>query len=100
MYYIEQVEGTLKEASEGLRLAVRDGEMEVAKVIYRQHVGEPPTISRIWWMFNAPSRVARHSRLTADDWATFHGSQKSRAYQAARLAESRVGGKWRVFYEY
>lgn len=100
MYYIEQVEGKLKDASIQLREAVKAGDMEMARAIYRQYVGDIPSDSMVWWTFNAPNRVARASGLTAEDYGTFTGNEERREYQAAYLAQGRVGGKWEVFYEY
>ena len=100
MYYIEQVEGKLAEAAHQVWQAVKDGDMETAKMIYRQFVGEPLTDNAVWWRYNAPSSVRCASGLTIADCVKFHGTSKQRAHQAARLAERKVGGKWQVVYEY
>ena len=100
MFYIEQEEGKLVDAAHECWQAVKDGNMETAKRIYRQFVGEPPTDNEVWWRFNAPSSIRCASRLTTTDYAKFHGTSKQCAYQAARLAERKVGGKWQVVYEY
>jgi hypothetical protein len=100
MYYIEQAHGELANAGHRLHRAVKNCTMETAKRIYRQYVGEPPTDSLLWWIYNAPSRIRQASGLTADDWAAFNGTQEQRCKQAARLAEQRVGGTWVVCYEY
>ena len=105
MYYIEQVEGELVEASKKLWQAVHDNDMEMAEAIYRQYVNDDPPqpVSRdnVWWIYNAPSRIKHQCGITADEYSKLTAkTQKGRTYQAARLAEQRVGGKWDVMYEY
>jgi len=104
MYYIEQVEGELVNAAHKLWQAVKDNDMQLAESIYRQYVdSEPPqpvTKENVWWVYNAPGRVRTASKLTVADYASFRGTEERRAYQSARLAEYRVGGKWDVVYEY
>jgi len=99
MYYIEQSEGLLYDASHALHTALRALDYETAESIYREHVGEPPApadINDCWWLYNAANRVRRayHVEVAYD-----HNGERY-AHALARAATRKHGGTWVVHYEY
>lgn len=101
MYYIEQTEGQLNDQAHALAEAVRRDDMPAAARIFREATGragsQPETRENVWWLYNADRCIRTHcGGLTP--YARFPGKEDYE--QLARVASAKLGGKWRVVYEY
>lgn len=101
MYYIKQIEGNLNDQAHALTDAVKRNEMPVAARIFREVTGQagsqPETRENVWWIYNAADCIRTHCG-NLSPYARFPGREDYE--KLARMAGSKLGGKWTVVYEY
>ena len=110
VFYLEQVEGKLNEAAKALHEAVRSGNQAAAEAIYTKYVGEfPEHAGTCWWTFNAAAAVRRNHGVFTEAAERFDAmwGEGSHVWNSedfhkfmAKMAAEKVGGEWRVCWEY
>lgn len=105
MYYIEQVEGSKVEASKQLFAAVKAGDFETARAIFKRETGKDATNSNesVWWLYNADRRVRCSYHIPDAEFRkiwNYYKNEYQRALAMAKAAERIHGGRWQVQYEY
>ncbi len=101
MYYIKQIEGKLNDMANELTEAVKRDDIPTAARIFREATGregsQPETRENVWWIYNAADCIRNHcGDLTT--YARFPGQEDYE--KLARVAAAKLGGKWKVIYEY
>lgn len=105
MYYIEQIEGDKAEAAKKLFAAVKAGDFETARAIFKAETGEEATNSNesLWWIYNADRRVRCSYHIPDKEFRQvwhYYKNDYQRALALAHAAQRVHGGRWRVQYEY
>lgn len=108
-YWIEQTAGVLDDTARALDTAVRAGDMATAQRIYTGVTGEPGSQpanhDNCWWLYNAAGRIRSHTGFGPEAVEKFAGREfdmSDRHYFEAKaaLATRKLGGTWRVLWEY
>jgi len=105
MYYIEQVEGNKVEAGKELFTAVKAGDFDTARAIFKAETGQEAVNGNesLWWIYNADLRVRCSHHIPAKEFRQiwdYYKNEYARALAMAKAAERIHGGRWQVQFEY